>query len=349
MRNPFPFIFLLLLSSCTSTYTSVPKSKLSESTVSRKGEEDVSEFFISDKIYGPFHPKYGDPEVKVTFRYRFDIPSQRIYERLYLSPINNQSDGYFYKSKGASYYSNMSIKEVSFDVPISKYLSDKGLLVSVEVINYGTNTPVRAYKARIFPVYDPGWDYNDLTKEFLGTKSLGFYADGTGLKEVDEGFDFYQIGEHIENENYYRLDISNNRAFYFSKFKLTYDSIYLHFYDRDNLFPYFTHNSNDKIVIPLEAKVIDEKEVLFYFKNSFYVNKKTLDMSDTPRSGFEMTKDFYMPLNAYEKLNHVAMGLTFVNYGKIGLNFTYPLRYFAGEPMVGTVGNAKFYVVGGSK
>ena len=87
----------------------------------------------------------------------------------------------------------------------------------------------------------------------------------------------------------------------------------------------------------------------FSIKNTLFVNRKTLQMSDSMQFGFIATRDFYLPINGRDKLNNQMMSFEITNFGKIKITGSFPLRYIAGEPLVGTSGDAKFYVTGGVK
>ena len=350
MRNFIPILLIVFLSSCTPT---------SKDTIVSNGLEASSantyspyhsnrsgvDYFASD-VYGPFN--IGDPDFDATFSYRANIDNQHIIERFQLFPFNSK-DPYVTTNHTHFAYLNNALIETTFSVPIHRYLTNKGLTLKFELLAYPSMQVLKSYSTHLFPLTQPGWSIDDMKGGYLFTRSIGFYGSGQTLSPITESFNFSYLGDYIENEYYYRLDIKNNYMKYDSKFDLTYGSISLKIEDRDNVFKYFSHDSNNNIVIPLKATQEENEKVTFSIKNNLYVNRQTLEMSDSRRSGFSPTKVFYMPLNKRDEINNKTLSFEINDFGKSKLNASFPLQYVAGESLLGTSAEAKYYVIGGVK
>jgi len=350
MRKLIPFLFIVFLSSCTSqqkgntsrdsfNQTSHPSS--SQIIQSQKATVD---YFSSD-IYGPFH--VGDSDFDAKFTYRLDIENQKIYERMLICSISG--DTYVSTNHTPFSYQNNASINTTFTIPIKNYLTENGLTLKFEILSYPDRKVLKSYSVSIYPCLQAGWTYEQYMRGLYITRNIGFYGNGKSLTGITEAYYFHHIGEYVDNEYYYRLDLENNYMNYDSIFKLSYDSINLKIADRDNLFPNFKHDKNKNINIPLKATVNDEAKVSFSIKNTLYVNESTLEMRGSYQKGYTPTRDFYFPINKREKLIGTRMYLEFVNYGKSKVNMTFPLQYIAGEPLVGNSGSAKYFVTGGVK
>ena len=350
MRNLSPFLLVFLLSSCASVSKNVTTSKDLEVDSSSNYSPYQSnkariDYFASD-VYGPFN--VGDPDFDATFSYRANIDNQHIIESFQLFPFNSQ-EPYVTTNHAHFLYRNNALIQTTFNVPINRYLTNKGLTLKFEILAYPSREVLKSYSAMLFPCIQPGWSVESMKAGYCFTRSIGFYGNGQALANITEGFDFSYLDDYIDNEYYYRLDLKNNYIIYDSKFDLTYGTINLKIEDKNNLFPYFSHDSNDNIVIPLKATQEENGKVAFSIKNTLFVNRKTLQMSDSMQFGFIATRDFYLPINGRDKLNNQMMSFEITNFGKIKITGSFPLRYIAGEPLVGTSGDAKFYVTGGVK
>ena len=352
MRNPFPILFVVFLSSCTSIQKDSAKSKTLESTtshassispnLSNKGGVD---YFVSD-VYGPFY--VGDPDFDATFSYRASIENQQIIESFQVFPVSSQ-DPYVTTNHPPFYYRNNSLIETTFTVPIKRYLTNKGLILKFEILSSPSREVLKSYSTILYPCTQPGWSLEALKTGYCFTRNIGFYGSGKALTPVTETFDFHYLGDYIDNEYYYRLDLQNNYVKYESMFDFSYGTINLKIEDKENLFTYFNHDSDGNIIIPLKATLEKNETVTFSIKNTLYVNPITLEMSDSKQTGFNKTKDFYFPVNKQDKFNNLNVNLELISFGKCKLDATFPLQYMAGKPLVGKSGNSHYFVVGGVK
>ena len=351
MRKLILIALVTLLSSCSSnpkgntkSESSIPVPSALSSPYPKSSKASI-DYFVSD-VYGPFN--VGDPDFDATFSYRANISNQQIIESIEICPFSSGSP-YATINHAPFYYQDNALIETTFTIPIHHYLTNKGLTLKFELLSYPSREVLKSYETKFFPNVQPGWTAEELKKGFYFTKYIGFYGSGQALSPVTETFNFKYIGDFIDNNYYYRLDLANNYITYDSLFDLSYEAINLKFEDRDYVFRYFSHDSNDNVILPIKAKLDSNDKVSFIFKNPLFVNKDTLDMSDSRRAGYVRTGYFYLPINKRDLLDEKAFTLEFVNFGKCKLNASFPLEYITGNSLVGTAGSSKYHVVGGVK
>ena len=280
-------------SSSSSIYSSSISSKSSSSSI-----PDPNGDYFSCPRYGPFILN-NVPTTTVSFTYELNsISSQTILERVRLfrsgSLVSGNTSGSFSYTKGTR-------KTASFTIPIRDYWTTNGLEIRFEILN-SSYSILKAYIAPFYPPTNGQVSASTLKNNLYTSKSLGFYGDGTEMKELREIYDFRTIGDYIDNDYYYRLDIARNYFLYPNDFALSYKSAKIRFNDSEYTFPYYTHQSNGDIEIPLYLYSVGDC-ICFGFNKTFYVNKRTLHISDTYQSGWITTPSFYLPVTGRKTLN----------------------------------------------
>lgn len=302
-----------------------------------------SDVFICDQ-YGPFYLPCQNFDA--TFKYALNsISSSEIIERIRLLDANNNVVAS--SSKGAKNITKGEMFSVTFTIPVRNYLTENGLTLKFEIIDRYTYEIIKDFSSRFYPVTGVTVPYNTLKNSCYISKSFGFYGDGTVMKNLTEAFDFRYLGDYLNVNYYYDLDISKNYFYYQYSHTISYKSITLRFNDRENQFPYLTHQSNGDILIPLSLKQ-DGYQISFMFKNKFYVDVKTLKISDTYRQDFALTKRFYLPVNGRDKMNGKTFYIDIDGLGTSELSTTIDLKYYANKSLVGISTDGENYVVGGN-
>lgn len=331
-------------SSSSSAMSSSNASSSSSSSSSSNGHDTTKDYIYSD-YYGPFELDASD--FNATFRYELNtISSQTIFERIRL--LNASNSVVASSSKTKINYIKGEIKEVTFLVPIHDYWSKSGLTLKFEILNYETREILKDYSVTFYPPAGYTILGQALKQSIYVSKCLGFYGDGDTLHEIVEAFDFRMIGNYWNVDYYYRFIINQNPFLYYFDHELSASSIYLTFNDSDYVFPYISHDENDNIVIPLSIKK-DNQLVTFSYKNFFFVDKRTLDISDTYRTGFTITRDFYLPINGRSKLFDKQFYIQINSLGFDKLSTSIPLKYDATQSLVGLCTDGEYYVSGGNK
>ena len=309
---------------------------------SSSSEEKHDEFYCPR--YGPF--RANSPNFDVTFNYTlYSIDSQKIIERMRL--LDSSNNVVSAASKPSKDYVQGTQNSVTFTIPIKDYLTDNGLTLYFEILKYSNREVAKRYGATFYPIKDEVIPYSNLKSSTYTSKSFGFVGKGSYLENTREKFDFRSTGDYLNVDYYYELEFSNNYFYYPNPYVLSYKSITLRFNDSGNQFPYLTHQSNGDIVIPLSLYMENEK-VTFLFKNKFYVNKKTLTISDTYRQNYVLTNRFFLPINGRSRFNNKMLYIDIVGLGLSELSTTIPLRYSVDKSLVGISKDGENYVVGGN-
>ena len=321
-------------------------SSSSYSSSSSSSQVEVEkDYFYMDRC-GPF--SLSNPSnPNVTFTYSlYGISSQNIIERVRLFKESNVVSA---NTKAAFYYEKGTRKSVTFNLPISDYWSSKGLTIKFELINSSTYAILKTFSASFNPPLESFVHSNLLKNSLYTSDSVAFYGDGETMKECPETFDFTTFGDYLGVDNYYRLNIANNKFNYPNDdIVLSYKTVNLLFNDSECLFPNMSHTSNGDINIPLILQRVGNT-VNFRFKNTFYINKRSLDMSDTYKEGYVVTRDFYLPINGRKKFNGKNLYIEIKELGLNKISTTFGLKYQTSRSMVGLSTDGDYYIVGGNK
>ncbi len=303
------------------------------------------DYFYSPQ-YGPF-PLENCTNFDATFTYAlYSVPSTSIIERIRL--FNSSNSVVASSSKISFYYNTGSRKSVTFTVPIKDYWSASGLTLKFEILDSASHTILKAFSVTFYPPSQKIVLGASLKRSIYTSKSLGFYGDGEGIRELVETFDFTTIGDYINVDYYYRLKLNQNYFLYPNNIPLSFNSVNLRFNDDDNLFPYFTHQDNGDIILPLNLYK-NGSLVTFKIKNTLYVNKRTLQMSDIYRSSFASTNDFYLPINGRKKFNNKQIYIEFSGLGKDQISTSIPIKYDVNQSLVGVCTDGGYCIVGGNR
>ena len=293
-------------------------------------------------IYGPFH--VGDADFRATFKYRVNIDDQQILERLRIYVANGELLNA--QTNTVKNYQNNALEEVDFTIPIRNCLSNKGITLKFEILKRSNREILKEFSATIYPVSTPNNNYQYYKNNVYESLPIAFYGDGQGMKAIKETINFKTIGDYLESDYYYRLDVKDKRLNYTSEFPLTYKSINLRFEDHENLFPYYKHTPTEHVIIPLDVVNSNGRLNLKYGTN-FYINKRTLDTSNTYHNGFAYSPYFYMPINGKERFDNKIFYLDFEEFAQSKITVSFPLRFISGKAIVGTAPEGEYYISGG--
>lgn len=248
-------------------------------------------------------------------------------------------------SKGAFSYTKGQRKSVSFNVALHNYWTFNGLEIRFEIVNTSYSI-LKAYATTFNPPTEETVTGYLLKQNLYISNSVGFYGDGSGLKELKDVFDFTGISEYFDEDYYYRLDIGKVFFYYYGANDLPYRSIDLRFNDDELLFPNLHHDANGDIVLPLGLNRNGIKNT-FKYRNQFYVNRKTLDISDTYKTGYISTSNFYLPINGLNKFNGKTVYFDISGIGVSGLTTSIPLKYDVNRAYISLCSDGDYCVVGG--
>ena len=286
-----PIIIPLIISSITSfpnkthfdsekALTSKPFSFISINDSDLPNYDD----YFSCTTFGPFSLNTVTNNVSVTFTYQYgSIVSQNIVERVRILNSSNAVVAGF--SKQYKYYTRGNRNNVTFSLPIKDHLTRNGLTLKFEILKESNLSVLKAYNATFYPASDANVSWLSLKRNVYTSKSLGFYSKESQMEPIVEKLDFTHFGDYLDIDYYYRLEINKNIIGYPNDCTFQCKSASLTFNDSDCLFPYLNHQTSGDIFIPLTISRNGDYLNLKY-KNNFYINKRTLQISDTYRNGF---------------------------------------------------------------
>ena len=322
-----------------------PPSSSSFSSLSEpEPEVPQGDDYFSCDIYGPF--QMGGNNFDVTFNYRVKTINQSIVERMRL--LDSDGNIVYVSTKTSRFYQDNALLSVTFTVPISMYLGYSVLTIRFEVLAKSTYSVIASYGTHFYPVSVPDVSYIYLKGNVYETPVTGFFGDGNTMQEINERFDFRTVEDYLNVDYYYRLNIKDIYFLYESWYPIWCTAANLRFEDHDNLFPYMTHDEANNIVLPLKFKMKGAK-INLTFVNKYYVNKRTLQISDTYYEGFALTSDFYLPINGKSAFNGKTLYLDIIEMGMCKLSASFPIHYLVDKSLVGLCDDGKYCIGGGSR
>ena len=327
----------------------IPKAKISSkfSFLPPASEEQPGADSFECTTFGPFSLSTVTNNVGVTFTYQlYSINYQNIIERVRLLNSSNQVVASY--SKSTRYYPRGNRNAVTFSLPIRDHLTVNGLTLKFEIVNESSFAIQKAYSSTFYPSSDAYINWMDLKQNPHNSKCLGFYSDGTTMKPLLETIDFTSFGDYLDVDYYYRLELNKNLITYPNDCNFSYKNAYLTFNDNDMLFPYYAHEDSGDIKIPLS--LVRTGNLIFYkFKNTLYINKRTLQMSNTYRNGFVTSKHFYLPINGRTRFNGKQLYFVFEGLGNDNISTSFPIRYDVSSSLVGVCTDGDYCIVGGRR
>ena len=305
-----------------------------------------TDYFNCD-TYGPFPLSSVTNDTEMTFTYQlYSISSQNIIERIRL--LNSSNTVVNASSKPSKSYTKGTKNTISFTVPLRDYFTANGLTLKFEILKASDRTVLKAYSVTFYPPSNSTVSWVYLKQNIYTSKSLGFYAQNNNMQELIEKLDFTHFGDYLDIDYYYRLDLNKNIIYYPNNCAFNFTNAYLVFNDNDRLFPYYSHLVSGDISIPLKM-VKNGTTIAFQFKNNFYINKRTLQISNTYRTGFTLTKDFYLPINGRSKFNGKQLYFVLEGIGLDNISTTIPIKYDVSKSLVGVCKDGDYCVIGGRR
>ena len=305
-----------------------------------------TDYFNCD-TYGPFPLSSVTNNTVMAFTYQlYSISSQNIIERLRL--FNSSGTVVHASAKTSISYTIGTRNSVSYTVPLRDYLTNNGLTLKFEICRASDRTILKGYSVTFYPPSNSTVSWVSLKQSVYTSKSLGFYAQNNNVQELIEKLDFTNFGDYLDVDYYYRLDLHKNVISYPNNCDFRFTNAYLAFNDKDCLFPYYPHQVSGDVNIPLKM-VKNGNTIVFQFKNNFYINKRTLQISNTYRTGFTQTKDFYLPINGRSKFNGKQLYFVLEGIGLDNISTTIPIKYDVSKSLVGVCKDGDYCVIGGRR
>ena len=176
-----------------------------------------------------------------------------------------------------------------------------------------------------------------------------FKIESENIK-TKESVRFENTIDYLTNDAYNAIDISEVTFTYDEGFELINkkNNNYLKILDLDNVFPYLIKDAYGCIYIPLEC-VQNKKDITLKFKNHFYYNPSTLDISTYRLSGFVETDKFYVPKGKLKLLENATFTVEMNDFGRCKFNIRIPLTFIKDRNYLGLCSNSSHCIIGGIK
>lgn len=300
--------------------------------------------FVSIEFYepiGPFHVYNED--VDITFKVSSSRTYTNLRERLQLSSISfDEFFPYTYTTQAHSIGMNRSV-DVTMTLPLSTMLSNNGLKGEISVI--GSKSTLTSVEFKLKPQVPQTIDINDYRSKGLATDDVVIDLNAYSLRHR-EFMSFTDIVDYFDVNYYYRIALEVMYIDYSCFLPFPGGEAYLHFDDYNGLFPYIDKPGNVPYFdIPLVIKYKEEC-IWFEFPPTMYVNPKTLEMSLEARSGFQLTKYFYLPVNKRNQMVDQDFYLNVSNFGYGAVNFSFKIRYLNNRGLIGDCDNSDYCIIG---
>ncbi len=297
-------------------------------------------FNVDFDIIGPFH--VGGPDKSITGTVISQNNYSRIKERFSVGAIGEE---YSYFELSAAHLVQKNQKyELTFNLPLQHMLTAKGLECKID---FYENTNNILY-TNIFRIKPPSKTKLDIKSYINAYYSEPYVLTKPGSDSIAdaERIKFEGFIDYFNEDNYYRLSLSNLYALYSGLKSFPSSSGTLHFNDYNNAFPYLHTNSFLKeIDVPVKATAKNGK-ITFSFAKTMYVDEKTLEMSFSKRSGFIVSPYFYLPINRIKDLLDQVFTLYFPSFGYGENIVSWNIRYITTRYRIGDCQDSDFCVRG---
>ena len=303
--------------------------------------EDTYIYFYNESYYGPFSSEYN---VMTTFS--FSTTTDRHY--FCVKYYNNRTNALVVnESYKLSDYLDAN-NRLEYTVKCKDRLNGDGLRIVFSTEN-SSGKEKRTKTVVIYPTSpETIYSYQYVNTAYIVDQRIfKITNDKTYTKESVR---FENTIDYLTNDVYNAIDISEVTFTYDEGFNLINKGFnkYLKILDLDNIFPYLTKDSNGYINIPLEC-VQNNKDITLKFKNSFYYNPSTLDISTYSRSGFTKTDKFYIPKGKLKLLENATFAVEMNDFGRCKFNIIIPLSFIKDRNYLGLCSDSSHCIIGGIK
>lgn len=237
---------------------------------------------------------------------------------------------------------------VMFEVDLSSYVQLKDFkieyLIRSTLKNSALVSFVMPFNKKSSQTYN-ALDYEDYV---ITNSNRAFYIEKSVLKPLEEKYSFIGWSDYFKTNRYFKLDLSELKFGYSYISPFVYEDAYMTFFDDNYCFPYLTRTGHNLISIPLKIEQIDDYCQINYAK-PFYVDRNTLQLSDTYREDFELTNSFFLPKNKASNVNRIEFCFQVNNSGAYQTSFTWQMGLLTNLSLVGECSNSEYCVVGGVK
>lgn len=280
--------------------------------------------------------------VDLTFRYSASEDKYEEIIRLYDINFNR-----LFQTNGTNRSFNPVYSYVSFSVtlPFDLYFDENGIRVNIMIRNVNTGNSVVEVSRLLLPCSED----NVISTQY---KDENLFYDFSALDFTEnnfsyENYNFSNTEGIISNNSFSKLLLSNISFIYQAAEVFKCEEAYLEVYDILNVFPNIEKVDN-KFIVPLKINKFKSNYIVkFGFKNVMYVDPNSLDMSLTYKNGFVETNYFYLPKDAYNKLEDYHFEIKLFGCGYNRISITIPLTFVKSVTLLDSCFTSDFCVIGG--
>lgn len=231
----------------------------------------------------------------------------------------------------------------SFVLPLKTMLNATGIEAKIEVLN-SSGTALLTTTFSLYPI----------KRGIISTSTYynKYYTVDNVVVDVDdyedchtERYYFKYKYNYFDEVVYHRLTLTRFCVSYECFLDFPGCTAKLHFVDYNRVFPYLdSHTSTPTFDIPLTTYV--RSGVVYFDFPNMYVNPDTLDMSLIARPGFELTKQFFLPINKMDLLLDQVFNLQVSEFGYGKTSFSWDIKYLTNYYLIGDCNDSEYCVIG---
>ena len=243
-------------------------------------------------------------------------------------------------------------KTQSIILPTREYLTSNGMYIKIQVTYHVSIDGPDKTDTKSFVIYPVATNQNIRAEDYIDSpytiQNVSYSISLGKLSSKEESFQFPDYIDYFNIDTYHRLNLNSVSFEYKSSGPFSYSSAYLQIYDENNCFKYIHKNDDGYFLIPLKVNM-DGNKGSFTFKNQFYVDPITAQMSFNPEQGFVLTRYFYLPKNAKEDFVDTNMNVYLYGAGYGSTNITWELEYLANQNLLGDCSDSDYCIIGEQK
>ena len=302
-------------------------------------EEEEYVNFYNESYYGAF-----TNEANATVKFKFAKTNEKHYfcARYYNYRTNAMLVDDSYK---LSDYLESDLT-MEYTIKCKSRLNNDGLKIVFSTENSAgkerTSKSVLLYPTNSDTIYS----YQYVNKAYTIDNRI-FKIESNTIKSK-ESVRFENTIDYLTNDANNAIDISEVSFTYDEGFTLVNKTSnkYLKILDLDNIFPYLTKDASGYIKVPLKC-VQSGKDITLKFKNHFYYNPSTLDISFTGRSGFKETDKLYIPKGKLKLLENATFAVEMPSFGRSKFKIVIPLNFVKDRNYLGLCSDSSHCIIGG--
>lgn len=290
---------------------------------------------------GPYEKNQSDVSVEYMIKSSVQ-PKSPIYE---IFRFGNESNPNLRTVTKASHRMPSTKKYTSsVTIPTKTFLGDNGMKITYE-LHFDDGTFIESKEFYLYPKKSETIDPTKYGSDTYSCSSCKVWVTSDEVTNLDERYGFRSVDDYFLTDVYYRLPLEQfviQTSLSSSDF--SYEKAYLKVTGLSDYFPGLVFTNNE-CTIPLTVNY-KRGFLSFQIDENLYVEKRTLTISNIPRTGYVLTRHFYLPINRCHDLvgSAFTLGIEGIGYNKV--SFVWNSSLLAENPLLGNCHNSGYCVVG---